>query len=65
MKSGYSFAYTPALPDASGRYQGYSLNANPTQVGVTGTAYYFTDQTYVIRGDATATASAASSPVAN
>jgi len=65
VKSGYSFTYTPALPDGGGRFQGYTLNANPTQVGVTGTAYYFTDQTFVIRGDTTGTASAASSPVAN
>jgi type IV pilus assembly protein PilA len=65
VKSGYSFVYTPTLADATGRYQGYDVNANPTQVGVSGTAYYFTDQTYVIRGNATGTASAASSPVAN
>jgi prepilin-type N-terminal cleavage/methylation domain-containing protein len=65
VKSGYSFTYVPGIPDGAGRYQGYTLNANPTQVGVTGTAYYFTDQTYVIRGDTTGTASAASSPVAN
>jgi prepilin-type N-terminal cleavage/methylation domain-containing protein len=65
VKSGYSFVYTPALADATGRYQGYTLNANPTQLGVSGTAYYFTDQTYVIRGSSAGTASAASSPVAN
>jgi type IV pilus assembly protein PilA len=65
VKSGYSFTYTPGIPDGSGRFQGYSLNANPTQVGVSGSAYYFTDQTYVIRGDTAGTASAASSPVAN
>ncbi len=64
-KSGYSFVYTPAIPDGTGRYQGYTLNANPTQLGVSGTAYYFTDQTYVIRGSTTGTASASSSPVAN
>jgi type IV pilus assembly protein PilA len=65
VKSGYSFVYTPALPDASGRYQGYNLTADPSQVGVTGSAYYFTDQTYVIRSSTTGTASAADSPVAN
>jgi type IV pilus assembly protein PilA len=65
VKSGYSFSYTPGIPDTAGRYQGYTLNANPTQLGVSGTAYYFTDQTYVIRGSTTGTASASSSPVAN
>jgi type IV pilus assembly protein PilA len=65
VKSGYSFAYVPTNPDVRGFYDGYNVNATPTQVGVTGTAYYFTDQTYVIRADTTGPASAASSPVAN
>jgi hypothetical protein len=65
VKSGYTFSYTPALPDGAGRYQGYNVTANPTQVGVSGSAYYFTDQTYVIRGTTTGQASASDSPVAN
>lgn len=63
-KSGYSFTYAPALPDAAGRYNGYTLNGGPVTPGQTGTAYYFTDQTYVIRGNVTGTASASDSPVA-
>jgi len=64
-KSGYSFSYAPALPDAAGRYNGYNLTGSPITPGQTGTAYYFTDQTHVIRGNMTATASASDSPVAN
>jgi prepilin-type N-terminal cleavage/methylation domain-containing protein len=65
VKSGYSFVYTPALPDPQGRFNGYNLNGNPTQVGTTGNMYYFSDQTFVIRGNPTGTASVADSPVAN
>jgi prepilin-type N-terminal cleavage/methylation domain-containing protein len=65
VKSGYSFAYVPGNPDSRGFYNGYTVNGNPTQVGVTGTTYYFTDQTYVIRANSTGTASATDSPVAN
>ena len=64
-KSGYLFIYTPALPDASGKYDGYDLTGSPVTPGQTGTAYYFTDQTHVIRANMTSTASAADSPVAN
>jgi prepilin-type N-terminal cleavage/methylation domain-containing protein len=65
VKSGFSFTYTPLSPDSNGHYAGYAINANPTQPGVTGTMYYFTDQSHVIRGNASATASASDSPVAN
>ena len=64
MKSGYSFLYSPAMQDTRGFYNGYILNANPAVFGQTGTAYYFTDQTHVIRGSTTGTASATDSPVA-
>ncbi|MGD0920134.1 MAG: prepilin-type N-terminal cleavage/methylation domain-containing protein [Terriglobia bacterium] len=65
VKSGYSFAYVPGIPDSRGFYNGYAVNGNPTQVGVTGTTYYFTDQTYVIRANSTGPASVSDSPVAN
>ena len=64
-KSGYFFVYAPALADPAGRYNGYQLTASPTTPGQTGTAFYFTDQTHVIRGNLTSTASASDSPVAN
>ena len=65
FKSGYSFTYSPTMADAYGHFQGYVLNANPSQPGVSGTNYYYTDQTLVIRGNTTGTASASDSAVAN
>jgi len=63
-KSGYSYVYSPALLDASGFYNGYVLNGDPTVPGSTGTAYYFTDQTGVIRASISGPATASDSPVA-
>ena len=62
-KSGYVFTYTPVNSDASGNYQGYTLSAAPSTPGLTGHAYYFTDQTYVIRANNSATASSSDSPI--
>jgi len=64
IKSGYTFSYTPANPDPNGYYQRYAITANPVTPGQTGTAYYYTDQTYVIRGNTTGPASASDSPIA-
>jgi prepilin-type N-terminal cleavage/methylation domain-containing protein len=64
VKSGYTFVYTPGALDTTGRYQQYGLNANPTQVNISGSSYYFTDQTHVIRGRAGGAASATDSSVA-
>jgi len=64
VKSGYAFTYTPRNPDVKGNYDGYTLNANPSQAGVTGNLYYFTDQSHVIRSSSTGPASASDSPVA-
>jgi prepilin-type N-terminal cleavage/methylation domain-containing protein len=60
-KSGYNFPY--AATAVGGRYDTYTLNANPTTAGTTGTNYYFTDQSGVIRQNSTATASATDSPI--
>ena len=65
-KSGYVFIYSPADLDAStGRYNGFSLNGNPAIFGSTGTAYYYSDQSHVIRGNSTAVATSTDSAVAN
>ena len=61
-KSGYAFGYTPGSV-VGGRINTYGVTANPITVGTTGTNYYFTDQSGVIRQDSTGVASAASSPV--
>ncbi len=64
VKSGYAFTYTPNNPDSYGFYQGFKVNANPVQPGMSGTDYYFSDQTLIIRGSTTGTATASDSPVA-
>ena len=48
-KSGYQYTYTPAATDNSGRINTYSITATPVTDGTTGTNYYYTDQSGVIR----------------
>jgi type IV pilus assembly protein PilA len=35
-KGGYVYIYLPLLPDSSGNFTNYSINANPRTVGITG-----------------------------
>jgi prepilin-type N-terminal cleavage/methylation domain-containing protein len=63
-KSGYTFTYTAGGTDTSGRYNTYSITATPIAVGTTGTNYYYTDQSGVIRQNSTAVAGASDSPLA-
>jgi len=63
-KSGYSFLYTAGATDASGRINTYSITATPVTVGTTGTNYYFTDTSCVIRQNSTAVAGSSDSPLA-
>jgi type IV pilus assembly protein PilA len=63
-KSGYSFVYTPAATDASGRIDTYGITATPLGVATTGTNYYYTDQSGVIRQNSTAVATSTDSPLA-
>jgi type IV pilus assembly protein PilA len=63
VKSGYSFTYAPGA-SVGGRYDTYTLNANPVTAGTTGTNYYFTDHSGVIRQNSTGTASSSDSPLA-
>jgi type IV pilus assembly protein PilA len=62
-KSGYTFTYTAGAA-VGGRIETYTLGAAPTTVGTTGTNYYFTDQSGVIRQNSTTTATASDSPLA-
>ena len=64
IKSGYSFIYAPTNPDTNGYFNGYTINANPTTPGTSGTAYYFTDHSFVIRVNATGPASVSDTPIA-
>ena len=63
-KSGYSFVYTPATPDTSGKIDYYTITASPISPGTTGTNFYFTDQSGVIRQNSTQLAGSSDSPLA-
>jgi prepilin-type N-terminal cleavage/methylation domain-containing protein len=63
-KSGYSFVYTPSVYNAAtNTWNGYTLLANPSAYGQTGSIYYFTDQSFVIRANSTTPASATDTSV--
>jgi len=63
-KSGYQFTYTPGSADSSGRINTYGIVATPISVGTTGTNYYYTDQSGVIRQNSKAVAGSSDSPLA-
>jgi prepilin-type N-terminal cleavage/methylation domain-containing protein len=62
-KSGYNFAYTPGASDATGRINTYGITATPVSDS-TGTNYYYTDESGVIRQNSTTTAASTDSPIA-
>jgi prepilin-type N-terminal cleavage/methylation domain-containing protein len=62
-KSGYSFTYSPGPSDTTGRINTYAFTAIPISNN-TGTNYYYTDQSGVIRQNSTTTASSTDSPIA-
>jgi type IV pilus assembly protein PilA len=62
-KSGYNFTYTPGVADSTGRINTYSFIAVPI-TSSTGTNYYYTDQSGVIRQNSTTTAASTDSPIA-
>jgi prepilin-type N-terminal cleavage/methylation domain-containing protein len=62
-KSGYSFTYSPGVSDTTGRINTYAFTAVPI-TSSTGTNFYFTDQSGVIRQNSTTTAGASDSPIA-
>jgi len=61
-KSGYSFTYVPGPSDSTGRIDPYSVTAQPI-TSSTGTNYYYTDNSGVIRQNSTTTAAASDSPI--
>lgn len=63
-KSGYAFTYSAGATDTSGRINTYNIVATPISVGTTGTNYYYTDQSGVIRQNSTAVAASTDSPLA-
>lgn len=62
-KSGYQFTYSTAGTDLSGRINVYNIIATPISVGTTGTNFYYTDQSGVIRQNSTAVAGSSDSPL--
>jgi prepilin-type N-terminal cleavage/methylation domain-containing protein len=62
-KSGYNFTYAAGAADSSNRINTYTIIAVPI-TSSTGTNYYFTDQSGVIRQNSTVTATATDSPIA-
>jgi prepilin-type N-terminal cleavage/methylation domain-containing protein len=63
FKSGYSFTYTPGPSDSAGAINSYAINGAPVSVN-TGSNYYYTDQSGVIRQNSTTTATPSDSPLA-
>lgn len=63
VKSGYSFSYSPGASDSSGRINSYEFDASPISSN-TGINYYYTDQSGVVRFNATAMAASTDSPLA-
>ena len=51
-KSGYVFTYTPGTADAAGATDTYTITATPVTAGTTGQRMFFTDQSGVIRANA-------------
>lgn len=64
LKSGYKFTYSSSAADPSGKIDTYSITATPITVGTTGTNYYYTDQSCVIRQNSTTAAGSTDSPLA-
>jgi len=52
IKTGYSFTYTVSAT-AGSQVVGYTLTAEPTNVGSTGDRFFFTDQSCIIRQNTT------------
>ena len=49
VKSGYTFGYAVVSTDNQGNVVQYTVNGGPLVPGNTGTRYFYTDQSYVIR----------------
>jgi type IV pilus assembly protein PilA len=63
IKSGYSIGYAAGATNGQGQVITYAVNASPLVPGSTGQRYFYTDQTCVIRWNATGTAGPNDAPV--
>jgi type IV pilus assembly protein PilA len=62
VKSGYSFSYSAAAA-VGGTVNQYNITATPVTAGVTGQRQFFTDQSGVIRANASGSANVNSTPI--
>jgi prepilin-type N-terminal cleavage/methylation domain-containing protein len=62
-KSGYTYTYVPAPASSSGTIDSYTLNADPINVGITGTRHFYTDQSAVIHQNVSAPALPSDPPI--
>jgi type IV pilus assembly protein PilA len=62
-KSGYSYSYSAGTVDSGGNIDNYTINAAPEVPGQTGVRYFYTDQTGVIRFNASQPAASSDSPI--
>jgi type IV pilus assembly protein PilA len=62
-KAGYSFTFTAGAPDASGVIGSYTLTGSPITPGISGQRGFYTDQSLIIRGNPTGSASATDPPI--
>ena len=63
VKSGYSIGYTPGAKNGQGQVVTYAVNASPLVPGSSGQRYFYTDQSCVIRWNATGAAGPSDAPV--
>jgi type IV pilus assembly protein PilA len=61
IKSGYTFSFSAAAADSAGNIDNYLITAAPIRPGTTGIRYFYTDQTGVIRANASGAAATSSS----
>jgi prepilin-type N-terminal cleavage/methylation domain-containing protein len=62
VKAGFTLSYVSTAP-SNGIIYNYTLNADPTTVGVTGSRHFYTDQTGVLRQNTAGTANALDPPI--
>ena len=63
IKQGYIFTYTPLTMDSQGNTATYSVTADPASPGITGQRHFYTDQTAVIRSNASNPAGPSDLPI--
>lgn len=62
-RGGYQFVYVAVDTNGDGQMDSFTINANPTNAGITGNKYFFADQTNVIRFALGGPANNASTPI--